>query len=689
MDLPQGSSGSWPEGVQNAADMQRYVKALFGNCVVEDLLKGSDFDGQPQCFLWRVKDACKGDWYHWPKLIDKAMQHAVETYNNPYCVEVRTKSGRETRDRIYDSVQVTPHKCTCRVFFGGDGHQRKLQTSSQANKFTAEMAQILIAKFKPAKEHWNEDQVGYHKKAYHLVLNRYSLERQDGIDPHQDLSETYDSRNPIASLSYGCGSLLAISDSNKDSKRTALYYQFPGDAIVMSGQFNLRFWHAVPPVKSWPQLLECPRLVRSLPSDELKEAKAIIARVNHEACCTRWNVTIRWHQTHWEGCPYLPSTGAPAVTMKQETEPTDPADIDNGDAPCRPQLAAGLRRLNKSVPLSGTVRRIVGPNTPAQETLKTEVGAKKSEDRPAAAVAPADDTKAALRCQLIGVASAVPNWTGMLVALPLVPNRASQMYDRDVMQQLWQEQARYVQYLASQKRATCDDEHPWDQEIAQQLLQKETRKQGLIESRMQIYDTVMQAVTQVAFNEERLSADHCSGNDKHVRRVILTFKQARMLLGTVSLQYLVYDEMVIADISKIFNWNWYRECYVELDSFRRGTRQVQKFAVCTEFLHIKWLEASWPAASTFHRLRPLPGSIRGHVQNKKRAHGDDGDPWTDAENYCQMLSTLMISIQDFLVLSDTAEERGVENSLALLNRTAKSQDDFLICMGIATFRPYE
>jgi len=69
---------------------------------------------------------------------------------------------------------------------------------------------------------------------------------------------------------------------------------------------------------------------------------------------------------------------------------------------------------------------------------------------------------------------------------------------------------------------------------------------------------------------------------------------------------------------------------------------------------------------------------------KKWAHGDNREPWTDAQNYCHMLSNLMGTIQDFLVLSDTAEERGVENSLALLNRTAKSQDDFLICMGIAT-----
>ena len=74
---------------------------------------------------------------------------------------------------------------------------------------------------------------------------------------------------------------------------------------------------------------------------------------------------------------------------------------------------------------------------------------------------------------------------------------------------------------------------------------------------------------------------------------------------------------------------------------------------------------------------------------KKRAHGDDREPWTDAQNYCHMLSNLMGTIQDFLVLSDTAEERGAEKSLALLDRTAASPDDNLICMGLTEFWPYE
>ena len=47
----------------------------------------------------------------------------------------------------------------------------------------------------------------------------------------------------------------------------------------------------------------------------------------------------------------------------------------------------------------------------------------------------------------------------------------------------------------------------------------------------------------------------------------------------------------------------------------------------------------------------------------------------------------MGTIQDFLVLSDTAEERGAEKSLALLDRTAASSDDNVICMGLTEFWP--
>ena len=155
---------------------------------------------------------------------------------------------------------------TRRVYFGGDTHH-KLQTGSSVTRATQTMANMLMAKFKPTTEQWDENQPGYHAKAFHLVLNKYH--RNDSIDPHQDLSTTYDGRNPITSLSYGRGSILTITDSNKPMKqRTALYYQFPGDAIIMSGDFNLKFWHGVPAVDSWQALFKTQNIVRKLPQND-------------------------------------------------------------------------------------------------------------------------------------------------------------------------------------------------------------------------------------------------------------------------------------------------------------------------------------------------------------------------------------------------------------------------------------
>ena len=126
----------------------------------------------------------------------------------------------------------------------------KFETRSSATEATNTMATMLMQNFEPQEIQWNqENKGGYYKKAFHLVLNYYNYD--DGLDPHLDFSKTYDPKNPIASLSYGRGSILTIQDSNKPAKhKTALYYQFPGDAIIMSGKFNVTFLHGVPAVDS-------------------------------------------------------------------------------------------------------------------------------------------------------------------------------------------------------------------------------------------------------------------------------------------------------------------------------------------------------------------------------------------------------------------------------------------------------
>ena len=165
-------SSSWPVGVTTQEDMHRYAKTLFGDCKIENLLTGTSFDNNPGCYLIRVKGACNnGEWKMWPNVIDNAMTATVQTYGRDDVIQAKSRASGAPRARLYDTLQVTPNPCTCRVDFGGDKHHR-LQTSSSATTATQRMGKMLMAKFKPTTEQWDEHQPGYHAKAFHLLLNR-------------------------------------------------------------------------------------------------------------------------------------------------------------------------------------------------------------------------------------------------------------------------------------------------------------------------------------------------------------------------------------------------------------------------------------------------------------------------------------------------------------------------------------
>ena len=116
-------SSLWPVGVTADEDMHRYAKTLFGKCKIEDLLTGTPFDGCSGCFLIRVKGVCnKADWKKWPHLIDDAMNATVETYGRPNVMQVKGRKSGACRAHLYDTLQVTPNGCICRVYFGADTH---------------------------------------------------------------------------------------------------------------------------------------------------------------------------------------------------------------------------------------------------------------------------------------------------------------------------------------------------------------------------------------------------------------------------------------------------------------------------------------------------------------------------------------------------------------------------------------
>ena len=211
------------------------------------------------------------------------------------------------------------------------------------------------------------------------------------------------------------------------------------------------------------------------------------------------------------------------------------------------------------------------------------------------------------------------------------------------------------------------------------MLRRESQKLSLLDARLEIYDTVLQQVAQVAFNEIRLATDHTSNNDTNVKREVVTFEQAGMLVDAVSLDDIANNNKLIVDISKISPWNYSHQCYLMLDVFRSGTMQVEKRKLCTPYVHIKYSEASWPGALVAHRIQPLHGTMSAHTKTRHR----DDDQGDHAQNYAFMLHNLMVSIQEYLLLSDDDKERGALKSLKLVNSTAQLRDDNRICIWLA------
>ena len=147
------------------------------------------------------------------------------------------------------------------------------------------------------------------------------------------------------------------------------------------------------------------------------------------------------------------------------------------------------------------------------------------------------------------------------------------------------------------------------------MILQEPHKLSLLDSRLEIYATVLQHVTEVAFNKIQLATDHTSKSEPNVKRAIVTFKQAKMLVDAVSLDEIHKNKKLIVDISTMRPWNKSLQCYLMLDVFRSGTMEVEKRKCRTQCVNITYVEASWPRACVAHRIQPLHGSMNAHTEN--------------------------------------------------------------------------
>ena len=175
--------------------------------------------------------------------------------------------------------------------------------------------------------------------------------------------------------------------------------------------------HGVPAVDSWQALFKTQNIVRTLPQNEFDEANRVI---NGGELSERFNVTIRWHESHYDRCPYLCGTAA-QIAVPQAPARTMHVDLDDLDAPCLPG-SAPVRKM----PETAAVNNIVGPVAPPpppEEAVYTHCV-----DPEQATVA-----KAALFRLFADVTFAVPAWTDHCAALSLLPSRAAQNHDYEVL----------------------------------------------------------------------------------------------------------------------------------------------------------------------------------------------------------------------------------------------------------------
>ena len=113
--------------------------------------------------------------------------------------------NQDPRERLYETLQVSPSTCSCRILFRGDKHI-KFETRSSAKEETHIMATKLMQCFEPKDIEWNT--------AFYSVRNNYEFD--EGLVVHKDVSVTYDAKNPIASLSYSQDKILLNAISFQD-----------------------------------------------------------------------------------------------------------------------------------------------------------------------------------------------------------------------------------------------------------------------------------------------------------------------------------------------------------------------------------------------------------------------------------------------------------------------------------------
>ena len=333
---------SWPFGVTSWDDTVKFAQLLFGvDVAVQDYGHRLPHSSN-KSFLLFAKGACaEGKPFSEIATRIPAQLAEIEQWepqrgnvHRPTKSQQMLKSGGRTVH--YWSAQVTRAPCVCRTFFGADAHQKHVPTSSAVWNTASRFAKLWDATLmKNYSAFQNRDlRPVWLDKSWQVLWNWNDHNANHGIEPHSDLSSTYSLHDPITSLSFGHGGVLTLGTKKKKAEQTKMLFQEGGDVLIMAGDFQAEFQHGVPPRSEWDMLTLKPMFTAMEAWEKAGVMREMVSRekappgVKH----VRMNCTVRWHNTHHEGCPAhtadagrtpgtAASVAAPAAARTQGTQP--------------------------------------------------------------------------------------------------------------------------------------------------------------------------------------------------------------------------------------------------------------------------------------------------------------------------------------------------------------------------------
>ena len=382
---------SWPFAVTSWDDTVKFAQLVFGLDVSFENYAERLPHRSEKSFLLFAKGACAegrpffkiGDFIE-PQL--EEIQNWEQNVRNNYARPTKSQQMLNSDGRIvyYWSAQVTRAPCLCRSGFGADAHQKHVPTSSAMWEAGSRFEKLWDATLMKNYEAFQNRALRpiWLDKSWQVLWNWNDHNQNHGIELHSDVCETYSYVDPITSFSFGHGGVLTLS--SKKVAMTKMLYQEGGDALVMAGDFQVEFQHGVPPRSTWKNL----KLLSMYTSLQEWEKVGLDHEIAlHEGAApgarhVRMNCTVRWHNTHWAGCPVQAQHGhgtQPVSTGAVQTLSSGSAGTAASAQGTQPVVTGAVRVPAASVvdpqlPLfSGIKKRgAEEESTPSVSTVKTQ-----------------------------------------------------------------------------------------------------------------------------------------------------------------------------------------------------------------------------------------------------------------------------------------------------------------------------